>query len=189
MKHKTAFLILLALLGWSLNGVLPARAQERELALEKILNPLPEFDPFEKPSAAPLFFPDEVDKRTREALVDALTNRKDSLESHLRFFKDEDGRQQHAHQARRDEEPAPRLGCRETTMGRHSAGQPDAASALFKRTLAIDPGNDRARHGLDGIEADKRHAVALGGARQALERKDFDDAEAQLHRILTEEPA
>jgi hypothetical protein len=97
MKQKTAPLILLALLGWSLNGVLPARAQERELALEKILNPLPEFDPFEKPSAAPLFFPDEVDKRAREALVDALTNRKDSLESHLRFFKDEDGRQQKQH--------------------------------------------------------------------------------------------
>jgi general secretion pathway protein D len=68
------------------------------------------------------------------------------------------------------------------------AGQPDAASALFKRTLAIDPGNDRARHGLEGIEADKRHAVALGGARQALDRKDFDDADAQLHRILTEDP-
>ena len=68
------------------------------------------------------------------------------------------------------------------------AGQPDAAGALFRRTLAIDPGNDRARHGLDGIEADKRHAVALAGARQALDRKDFDDAEAQLHRILTEDP-
>ncbi len=68
------------------------------------------------------------------------------------------------------------------------AGQPDAAGALFRRTLAIDPSNDRARHGLDGIEADKRHAVALAGARQALDRKDFDDADAQLHRILTEDP-
>jgi len=97
MKHKTALPILLALLGWFLNAALPARAQERELALEKILNPLPEFDPFEKPPAAPLFFPDEADKRARDALVDALTNRKDALENHLRFFKDEDMRQQKQH--------------------------------------------------------------------------------------------
>jgi general secretion pathway protein D len=68
------------------------------------------------------------------------------------------------------------------------AGQPDAASALFRRVLTIDPSNDRARNGLEGIEADKRHAVALEGARQALDRKDFDDTEAQLHRILTEDP-
>lgn len=69
-----------------------------------------------------------------------------------------------------------------------SAGQFAVADALFRRVLTIDPSNDRARHGLDALEADKRHAGALDRARQALERKDFDDAEAQLHQILSEEP-
>src|SRR5690348_4039055 len=71
----------------------PVFAQERELPLDKILNPVPEFDPFEKPAAPPQFFPDEVDKRAREALIDALTNDKPSLESSLKFFKVEDERQ------------------------------------------------------------------------------------------------
>ncbi|HEU4342086.1 MAG TPA: hypothetical protein VFU31_10990, partial [Candidatus Binatia bacterium] len=57
-------------------------------------NPLPEFDPFEKPPAAPQFFPDGVDKRARDVLIDALTNQKESLEQHLQFFKAEDGRLQ-----------------------------------------------------------------------------------------------
>ncbi len=71
-----------------------AGGQELEAVLEKILNPLPEFDPFDKPPAAPQFFPDEVDKRARELLVDTLLNRKDALEDHLKFFKAEDARQQ-----------------------------------------------------------------------------------------------
>jgi len=69
-----------------------------------------------------------------------------------------------------------------------SAGQLEAASALFRRTLAIDPSNDRARHGLEAIAADQRHAAALLGARQAFDRHDLDDAEARLHRILGEDP-
>jgi general secretion pathway protein D len=69
----------------------------------------------------------------------------------------------------------------------HNAGQLGTASALYRRTLNIDPSNDRAHHGLEGIEADKRHAVALEGARKALDRKDFDDAETLLHQILTED--
>jgi hypothetical protein len=67
--------------------------------LEKILNPLPEFDPFEKPLAPPQYFPDDVDKRTREALIDALFNDKAALEQHLTFFKSEDGRFQKERQA------------------------------------------------------------------------------------------
>jgi len=97
MKHTFCLLALAALLSWFLNGAFPVGAQERELALEKILNPLPEFDPFEKPAAPPLFFPDEADKQARETLVDALTNNKDSLVNHLKFFKDEDARQQKQH--------------------------------------------------------------------------------------------
>ena len=93
MKQKTlkAFLLVAVLslvppLSWV------ARAQERAAPLDKILNPLPKFDPFEKTSLAPRFFPDEVDKRTRGVLIDALTDGKGSLREHLQFFKEEDGR-------------------------------------------------------------------------------------------------
>jgi hypothetical protein len=44
--------------------------QTRGLDLEKILNPMPEYDPFETPAAAPQFFPDAVDKRARELLIE-----------------------------------------------------------------------------------------------------------------------
>ncbi|MBI2989350.1 MAG: hypothetical protein HYY45_21535, partial [Deltaproteobacteria bacterium] len=57
---------------------------------ERILKPLPEYDPFDKPAPAPQFFPDEVDKRVREALVDSLTNRHEALEDHVRFLTKKD---------------------------------------------------------------------------------------------------
>ena len=69
----------------------PCGAQEREQVLDKILNPMPDYDPFEKSTTAPpQFFPDAVDKRSRELLIDALTNQQESLKDHLQFFKDQD---------------------------------------------------------------------------------------------------
>jgi hypothetical protein len=69
----------------------PCHAQDREQVLDKILNPMPDYDPFEKSTAAPpQFFPDAVDKRSRELLIDALTNQQESLKNHLQFFKDQD---------------------------------------------------------------------------------------------------
>ena len=72
----------------------PAAAQDIDRVLEKMLNPLPDFDPFEKSAETPLFFPDETDKRARELMVDALTNRPEAVREHLRFFRDEDARLQ-----------------------------------------------------------------------------------------------
>jgi hypothetical protein len=69
-------------------------AQERALPVDKILNPLPEFDPFERADPAPQFFPDTVDKQVRETLIDALTNRKEALDDDLKFFQSEDARLQ-----------------------------------------------------------------------------------------------
>ena len=98
MKQKTVRLTgALVLLGSLLVWIPPARSQQRDLPLDRILNLLPEFDPFEKPAPPPQFFPDEVDKQAREALVDALTNRKESLEDHLKFLRAEDERQQKQH--------------------------------------------------------------------------------------------
>ncbi len=62
------------------------------------------------------------------------------------------------------------------------------ATALYRRVLAIDASNDRARHGLEGIEGDKRHGDTLAAARKDFERKDLDTAEAKVRAILNEDP-
>lgn len=67
-----------------------AGAQERDGALDKILNPMPAFDPFDKPPPPPQFFPDAVDKQTRATLIDSLTSKGHALEDRLRFFQQKD---------------------------------------------------------------------------------------------------
>jgi len=69
-----------------------------------------------------------------------------------------------------------------------SANQLDAAAAAFKRVLRIDPSNDRALHGLAGLDADRQHGAALVEARKDFDRKDYDAAEAKLQVILNEDP-
>lgn len=74
-------------------AVFTSAAHAGELALDKILNPVADYNPFEAPGgAAPKYFPDEVDRRTRDLLIDTLTDRKDALAEHLRFFQKEDAR-------------------------------------------------------------------------------------------------
>jgi general secretion pathway protein D len=68
------------------------------------------------------------------------------------------------------------------------AGQLGSAAELYRRLLKIDPGNDRARHGLEAIEADKRHGARLEEARKDFGSKDYDTAEAKLRGILNEDP-
>jgi hypothetical protein len=75
-------------------GVPASRSQSRELELERILNPMPDYDPFERSAATPQYFPDDVDKRARELLIDALTNRKEALDGHVKFFQAADGQLQ-----------------------------------------------------------------------------------------------
>ncbi|HWP57467.1 MAG TPA: hypothetical protein VNL14_06245 [Candidatus Acidoferrales bacterium] len=65
-----------------------AVAEENDLS--RILQPLPRYDPFEKPPPAPEFFPDEVDRRVRAALIDSLTGQNSKLEDHVRFFREKD---------------------------------------------------------------------------------------------------
>ncbi len=88
--YKPALLCILCILGLlALSGGRLA-AQENQDLSERILNPLPEFDPFDKPPSAPQFFPDDVDKRARAAMIDALTNKSENLANHLRFFTERD---------------------------------------------------------------------------------------------------
>jgi len=67
----------------------------QEIPLDKILNPVADYDPFEAPgTTAPKFFPDDVDRRARELLIDALTNRNAAVADHVKFLKSEDVRLQ-----------------------------------------------------------------------------------------------
>ncbi|HEY2989288.1 MAG TPA: hypothetical protein VGL11_16270 [Candidatus Binatia bacterium] len=85
-KRALALLCLLGWLGWA--G--PALAQDNQDLFDRILNPLPEFDPFDKPLAAPQYFPDDVDKRARGAMIDALTQKNENLADGLKFFTERD---------------------------------------------------------------------------------------------------
>jgi general secretion pathway protein D len=69
-----------------------------------------------------------------------------------------------------------------------AAGKLDEAAQEYRRVLAIDPPNDRARHGLDGLEGDGRHGAATAAARKDFERKDYDSAETKLRAVLGEDP-
>jgi general secretion pathway protein D len=69
-----------------------------------------------------------------------------------------------------------------------AARQLDTATQLYRRVLSIEPGNDRATHGLTGIDGDARHGTAVAEARKDFERKDYDTAEAKLRGVLSEDP-
>ncbi len=56
----------------------------------RMLDPLHGFDPFVPPATAERYFPDEMERRVRTAIVDALTRRTDRLRGHVRYFEDQD---------------------------------------------------------------------------------------------------
>jgi general secretion pathway protein D len=64
----------------------------------------------------------------------------------------------------------------------------DAAAAAYRRVLAIDAANQRALRGIEGVEADRRHAVMVAEANKDFERKDYDAADAILRSVLNEDP-
>jgi general secretion pathway protein D len=88
-------------------------------------------------------------------------------------------------QARRDAAVQALIGQADTAR---AARQLDDAARLYRRVLIIEPGNDRATHGLAGIEGDARHGITVAEARKDFERKDYDTAEAKLRGVLSEDP-
>lgn len=68
-------------------------------------------------------------------------------------------------------------------------GKPELAQQDYRRVLAVDPVNDRARAGLRQVEADRRHAMLLDEARAALARKDLEPARQKAGAILAERPS
>jgi general secretion pathway protein D len=63
----------------------------------------------------------------------------------------------------------------------------DAAAAAYRRVLAIDAANQRALRGIEGLEANRRHAVMVAEANKDFERKDYDAADAILRSVLNED--
>ena len=69
-----------------------------------------------------------------------------------------------------------------------AAGKAEEAETEYRRVLVIESGNDRARRGLDGVEADRRHAARTAKAEQLLKSKQLDQAEAEVRAVLGEDP-
>ena len=69
-----------------------------------------------------------------------------------------------------------------------AAGKADAAEASYRRVLAIEPSNDRAQRGLDGVALDRAHAARVSKAEAMLARKDIDGADMEIRGVLTEDP-
>jgi general secretion pathway protein D len=68
-----------------------------------------------------------------------------------------------------------------------TAGQLDQAAQTYRRVLAINPADQRAIRGIDGVEADRRHAAMVADAGKAFERKEYDAADAILRSVLNED--
>lgn len=66
------------------------------------------------------------------------------------------------------------------------AGRMAEAEALYKRILALDPGNARAMQALEEAARDTRHAKLFKDAQAAWQRKDSETALAKLRAILSE---
>ncbi|MFQ5684041.1 MAG: tol-pal system YbgF family protein [Candidatus Binatia bacterium] len=85
-QNLTRVLVIFCCTGVFTLGAQKLFAQGQGSFVDRILNPLPHYDPFDKPPPSPKFFPNEIDKQVREALIDSLTHREDTLEDHLQFF-------------------------------------------------------------------------------------------------------
>jgi general secretion pathway protein D len=69
-----------------------------------------------------------------------------------------------------------------------AAGQLEPAAASYRRVLGLEPSNDRAIKGLEGVDADHRHGSIVAEAQKDVMRKDYDAADAKLRMVLNEDP-
>ncbi|MGZ9005684.1 MAG: secretin N-terminal domain-containing protein, partial [Burkholderiales bacterium] len=68
------------------------------------------------------------------------------------------------------------------------AGEWAGAEAQYRRVLALDAGNGRARAGLERITVDRRHRALLVEAEAAINARNLDEATAKIRTVLTENP-
>ena len=70
----------------------------------------------------------------------------------------------------------------------HTNGRAELAEADYRRVLVLDPGNERANHGLEQLTADRRHADRISHAEAELNAKQIDAADTDVHAVLAEDP-
>ncbi len=68
-----------------------------------------------------------------------------------------------------------------------AAGDPSAAELAFRRVLAIEPSNPRAKNGLSQVRADVAHTERLTKAQTLFDKRDLDGAEIELRAVLEED--
>jgi len=68
------------------------------------------------------------------------------------------------------------------------AGQLDAAAEAYRKGLALDSENARAKAGVPAVEMARRHRLAIGEADAALKGGNSADAASRLKQILSENP-
>ena len=67
------------------------------------------------------------------------------------------------------------------------SGQLDEAAATYRRVLVIETANQRALRGIEGVDADRRHATMVDAAAKEFARKDYDAADVILRSLLNED--
>lgn len=67
--------------------------------------------------------------------------------------------------------------------------QPDAAAALYKRVLGLEPNNIRAQAGLAKLETDRRNGQLVNEAETHFASGDNDSADKKVHQVLTDDPS
>jgi general secretion pathway protein D len=70
----------------------------------------------------------------------------------------------------------------------YNQGRNDEAYTYYRRVLAIDKDNTRARDGATAIEAAKRHETLLAEANALFEKGELDAARSKLQSIFIENP-
>lgn len=86
MKYGPWLLFILLMLPVSAQG------QSSRVFMERVLDPLRDFDPFDEQVAAPRYFPDEMERRVRRAIIDTLLRRPDRLGEHVSHLAKADGK-------------------------------------------------------------------------------------------------
>jgi general secretion pathway protein D len=69
-----------------------------------------------------------------------------------------------------------------------SAGELEAAEALYRRVQRYDPPNARARAGLAQLDADQRHRIIIASAEKLVRVDKFREAQDVLRPVLVENP-
>ncbi|MGH8314615.1 MAG: secretin N-terminal domain-containing protein, partial [Steroidobacterales bacterium] len=62
------------------------------------------------------------------------------------------------------------------------------AEQLYNRALALESGNVRARRGVEGVQADRRHADLVAQGESDLKQGASEQAEAKVRAVLSEDP-